>query len=325
MSIVKLNNVGKWFPIRSGILMRVKSYVKAVDGVDIEIRDGDTYAIVGESGSGKTTVGKISIKLVEPTFGSIVFMGRDVTRARGKDLIDFRRSTGIVFQDPYRSLHPRKTVIEIISEPLVIQGRDPGEARKTAEDLADLAGLPKELLYKYPHQLSGGQRQRVAILRALIYRPKYIVLDEPTSALDVSTQAQILNLLDDVKKEFKLSYMLITHNLQIVYHMANRVAIMYLGKVVERGKVDEIFESPKHPYTLALLSSIPASSYVFPGIIKIKKVAPIGDPPSPANPPKGCRFHTRCPFARDICRVEQPVLENIGGEHYVACHLWREL
>ncbi|MEM1610914.1 MAG: ATP-binding cassette domain-containing protein [Sulfolobales archaeon] len=322
MPLLKLINIGKYFPIRSGILMGVKGYVKAVDGVDLEISEGDTHAIVGESGSGKTTLGKVSIRLIEPSFGRILFMDRDVTYVKGEDLKLFRRSTGIVFQDPYKSLHPRKTIIEIISEPLIIHGNDADEARKKAEELATLSGLPKELLYKYPHQLSGGQRQRVAIIRALIYKPKLLVLDEPTSALDVSTQAQILNLLEDLKREFKLSYILITHNLQIVYHMANKVSIMYLGKVVEKGRTEEIFENPKHPYTMALLSAIPAADYIFPSIKLKKKITPIGEPPSPASPPRGCRYHTRCPFATEICKQEHPELQRIESDHYVACHLW---
>lgn len=305
--------------------MRVKGYVRAVDGVDLEVEYGDTYAVVGESGSGKTTLGKTAIRLLEPTFGSIWFMDRDVTRVKGEELRQFRRSTGIVFQDPYRSLHPRRKIIEIISEPLIIHGYDPKESQRAAEELASQAGLPREILSKYPHELSGGQRQRVAIVRALIYRPKLVVLDEPTSALDVSTQAQILNLLDDLKREFKLSYILITHNLQIVYHMASKVAIMYMGKIVEMGSVEEVFESPKHPYTLMLFSSIPAKDYVLKGLKKVPNISPIGEPPSPANPPRGCRFHTRCPFATDICRRVPPELQHVGGSHYVACHLWREI
>jgi oligopeptide/dipeptide ABC transporter ATP-binding protein len=324
--ILRLKNVGKYFPIRGGLLSRVVGYVKAVDGVDLEVEEGDTYAIVGESGSGKTTLGKLSIKLLDPTFGSIEFMGRDVTFAKGKELKDLRRSTGIVFQDPYRSLHPRKKIIDIVSEPLIINGQDPEEAHKIAVEFASMVGLTKDLLYKYPHQLSGGQRQRAAIVRALIYRPRLIVLDEPTSALDVSTQAQILNLLEDLKKEFKLTYILITHNLQIVYHLANKVAVMYLGKIVEKGPVEKIFESPRHPYTISLLSSIPAIDYVFSGgKINIPRITPTGEPPSPTKPPKGCRFHTRCPFVIDICRREEPTLQPVEKDHYVACHLWQKI
>ncbi len=325
MSLLQLVNISKYFPIRAGLLLKVRGYVKAVDRVNLDIEEGDTYAIVGESGSGKTTLGKVAIRLVEPTSGSIIFNGKDVTRVTGKELKEFRRSTGIVFQDPYRSLHPRKTILETITEPFIIHGSDPDEAEKIAKEFIGLVGLPQELLYKYPHQLSGGQRQRVAIVRALIYRPKLIVLDEPTSALDVSTQAQILNLLEDLKKEFKLTYILITHNLQVVYHIANKVAIMYLGKIVEKGRVEEVFEDPKHPYTLSLLSSIPAPEYTFQGSVKFKRISPIGEPPSPTNPPKGCRFHPRCPFAENVCRTEEPILQHIEGEHYVACHLWKDL
>ena len=325
MSLLRLRNIGKYFPIRSGVLMKIRGYVRAVDGIDLEISSEDTHAVVGESGSGKTTLGRVSIRLLEPTFGSIEFMGKDVTRARGRNFLEFRLSTGIVFQDPYRSLHPRKTVVDIISEPLRIRGYDESDIAKRAEEYIGLVGLSREHLYKYPHQLSGGQRQRVAIVRAIIYNPKLVVLDEPTSALDVSTQAQILNLLEDIKREFRLSYMLITHNLQIVYHMANRVSIMYLGKIMERGNVEEVFEKPLHPYTLTLLSSIPAAEHIFPQIVRRRKINPVGEPPSPSNPPKGCRFHTRCPFAREICKTREPVLEHIEGNHYVSCHLWREI
>lgn len=323
--MLELSNLGKYFPIRSGILMRIKSYVKAVDGVDLVVDRGDTLAVIGETGSGKTTLGRTAIRLLEPSFGTISFEGEDVTRARGKELKRFRLSTGIVFQDPNRSLHPRKKILDTVTEPLQIHRiAEKEEARRRAEELFELVGLSKDLIVRYPHQLSGGQRQRASIVRALIYKPKLLVLDEPTSALDVMTQAQILNILKNLKKELGLTYIFISHNLQAVYYIANKVAIMYLGKIVEIGSVDEIFENPLHPYTMALLTSIPASERLGQ-IYKKARVEIVGEPPSPVNPPPGCRFHPRCPFAKEICRRETPVLEKASNTHYVACHLWRSL
>ncbi|MCS7103907.1 MAG: ATP-binding cassette domain-containing protein, partial [Candidatus Korarchaeum sp.] len=256
--MLELKDLKKHFPVRGGIAIRVVGYVRAVDGVSFDIRKGEIFGLVGESGSGKTTLGRTAIKLLEPTSGRIIFKGRDITNLRGKDLLQLRREMQIVFQDPYRALHPKKRVKDIIGEPLIIhEGADERTIREKVSEILKLVGLNPEHINRYPHEFSGGQRQRIVIARALVLRPEFIVLDEPTSALDVSVQAKILNLLSDLKREFDLTYLLISHNLAVVRYMSERVGVMYLGKLIELASTEELFESPLHPYTRGLLRAIP--------------------------------------------------------------------
>lgn len=304
--------------------MRTIGWIRAVDGVSLNVNEGETFGLVGESGSGKTTLGRVVLRLIEPTSGRIIFDGRDITELKGKELLRLRREMQIVFQDPYKALHPKKRVKEIVGEPLMIHEKlSEAEIREKVSEMLKLVGLNPEHMDRYPHEFSGGQRQRIVIARALILRPRFLVLDEPTSALDVSVQAKILNLLSDLKEKFRLTYLLITHNLAVVHHFSDKVAVMYLGKLVEVAPTSKLFESPAHPYTIGLMSSIPIPD---PKLAKSrKKVILMGEIPSPMNPPSGCRFHTRCPYAKDICRVEEPIMEEIGPGHYVACHLWKEM
>jgi oligopeptide/dipeptide ABC transporter ATP-binding protein len=322
--MLRLQDIRKYFPVKGGVLMKVIGEIKAVDGVSMDIGKGETFGLVGETGSGKTTLGRVVLKLIEPTSGRIFFDGRDITELRGKELLPLRREMQIVFQDPYKALHPKKKVKDIVGEPLIIhEGLRGKEVEERVSEILKLVGLNPEHMHRYPHEFSGGQRQRVVIARALILRPKFIVLDEPTSALDVSVQAKILNLLSDLKEKFGLTYLLISHNLAVVRHFSNRVGVMYLGKLVEVAPTEELFENPRHPYTIGLISSIPVPD---PKLVKSRrKLLLLGEIPSPMNPPSGCRFHTRCPYAKEVCRTEEPKIEEISEGHYVACHLWREL
>jgi oligopeptide/dipeptide ABC transporter ATP-binding protein len=322
--MLRLQDIKKYFPVRGGVLMKVIGEIKAVDGVSMDIGKGETFGLVGETGSGKTTLGRVVLKLIEPTSGRIFFDGRDITELRGKELLPLRREMQIVFQDPYKALHPKKKVKDIVGEPLIIhEGLRGKEVEERVSEMLKLVGLNPEHMHRYPHEFSGGQRQRIVIARALILRPKFIVLDEPTSALDVSVQAKILNLLSDLKEKFGLTYLLISHNLAVVRHFSNRVGVMYLGKLVEVAPTEELFENPRHPYTIGLISSIPVPD---PKLVKSRrKLLLLGEIPSPMNPPSGCRFHTRCPYAKEVCRTEEPKIEEISEGHYVACHLWREL
>jgi oligopeptide/dipeptide ABC transporter ATP-binding protein len=322
--MLRLQDIRKYFPVRGGVLMKVIGEIKAVDGVSMDIGEGETFGLVGETGSGKTTLGRVVLKLIEPTSGRIFFDGRDITELRGKELLPLRREMQIVFQDPYKALHPKKKVKDIVGEPLIIhEGLRGKEVEERVSEMLKLVGLNPEHMHRYPHEFSGGQRQRIVIARALILRPKFIVLDEPTSALDVSVQAKILNLLSDLKEKFGLTYLLISHNLAVVRHFSNRVGVMYLGKLVEVAPTEELFENPRHPYTIGLISSIPVPD---PKLVKSRrKLLLLGEIPSPMNPPSGCRFHTRCPYAKEVCRTEEPKIEEISEGHYVACHLWREL
>ena len=322
--MLEVQDLKKYFPVRGGVAMRVIGYVKAVDGVSISIEKGETFGLVGESGSGKTTLGRTVLKLTEPTSGRIIFDGKDITHLKGKEMIPLRREMQIVFQDPYRALHPRKRVKDIVGEPLVIHEKvSESEIRERVAEMLKLVGLNVEHMDRYPHEFSGGQRQRIVIARALILRPKFIVLDEPTSALDVSVQAKILNLLNDLKERFQLTFLLISHNLAVVQYMSHRIGVMYLGKLVEVADSDELFENPLHPYTHALMSAIPVPD---PKLAKKKrKVTLKGEIPSPLNPPSGCRFHTRCPYAKDICKKEEPPLVEVKPGHFVACHFWEEI
>jgi oligopeptide/dipeptide ABC transporter ATP-binding protein len=315
-TLIELNNVKKWFPIKSGLLTPVKNFVHAVDGVSLVVNKGETLGIVGESGCGKTTLGRLILALIPITSGTIMYDGLELKKMRNKDI---RKKMQIVFQDPGGSMNPRMTVRSIVSEPLIVNGYSDGaEMTKKVGDLLESVGLQRNHMTRFPHEFSGGQKQRVALARALALEPDFILLDEPTSALDVSVQAQVLNLLDEIQKERDLTFVFITHSLNVVHHISDRVAVMYLGKIVELAETDALFERPAHPYTHALLSAIPEPTV---GQDRTDRIVLSGDVPSPADPPPGCRFHTRCPIAKvGVCDVNEPELEEIDVGHKVACH-----
>lgn len=316
-NLLDVMNLKTWFPIRRGLLGRVKGHVKAVDGVSFSMAPGEVLALVGESGCGKTTVGRTILRLIPATEGKVMFEGVSVFDAKDKELMAMRERMQIIFQDPYSSLNPRMTVGSIVGEGLVIHGRGTSaERREKVAALLTKVGLNPDYMSRYPHEFSGGQRQRIGIARALALSPKFIVCDEAVSALDVSVQAQVLNLLKDLKNEMGLSYLFIAHNLSVVEHLADRVAVMYLGRIVELCSRDDLYRSPRHPYTQALLSAIPE---ITPGVRKERKAVG-GELPSPANPPSGCHFHPRCPLATERCRKEVPVLRQIAPNHQVSCH-----
>ncbi|MFT5508397.1 MAG: oligopeptide/dipeptide ABC transporter ATP-binding protein [Hyphomicrobiaceae bacterium] len=316
--VLEVVDLKKHFPVKKGIFQTTVGQVFAVDGVSFTINEGETLGLVGESGCGKSTVGRALMRLIEPTSGTIKLDGRDVTNLSKRELRPFRREMQIIFQDPFSSLDPRMTAGKIVGEPLSVHGigdsRD--ERREMVAELFERVGLRKGQMDNFPHQFSGGQRQRIGIARALALNPKLIVGDEPVSALDVSIQAQVINLLLDLQAERQLSYLFISHNLAVVEHISHKIAVMYLGRIVEYASKEAIFRSPKHPYTKALLSAVPVPDPT----LKRDKLVLQGDVPSPVNPPKGCHFHTRCPFAEDICRKDSPPLREITPGQLAACH-----
>jgi oligopeptide/dipeptide ABC transporter ATP-binding protein len=317
--LLRIDGLVKHFPIRAGLFKRQVGSVHAVDGVNLSLRAGETLGLVGESGCGKTTLARTVIKLTEPTEGSIVFGGRDITKFSRRQMREVRREMQIVFQDPYASLNPRMTVREIVSEPLRIHGLYKGKQRKDrVSELLRTVGLSPEHGNRFPHEFSGGQRQRIGIARSLALNPQMLILDEPVSALDVSIRAQVINLLESLQQEFRLTYLFVAHDLSLVRHVSDRVAVMYLGKVVELGTRDQIYAEPCHPYTQALLSAVPVEDPARRG--QRERIVLTGDVPSPANPPSGCRFRTRCWKAQQICAEEEPPLIDRGHGHPSACH-----
>jgi peptide/nickel transport system ATP-binding protein len=318
--LVELDDLRVWFPIKKGVLLdRHVGDVKAVDGVSLAIERGETVGLVGESGCGKSTVGRAMLRLYEPTGGRVLFEGEDTTHMSEAQLRPLRRQMQMVFQDPFASLNPRHSVGRTIAEPLRVHGiAKGGEADARVREILEVVGLPPDAANRYPHEFSGGQRQRVGLARALSLNPSLVVCDEPVSALDVSIQAQIVNLLEHLQKEFGLTYLFIAHDLAVVRHISDRIAVMYLGKIVEVAPADDLYDNPLHPYTLTLLSAIPIPD---PAVERNRRSIRVqGDLPSPANPPAACRFHTRCPFVQPTrCRDEEPVLRTLDG-HLVACH-----
>lgn len=324
-TFIKVEELTKFFPITKGVFFRKQvGAIKAVDNISFEIAKGETLGLVGESGCGKTTVGRTILHLYSPTKGKVFYKGKDLGRLNHEQLRRLRQHLQIIFQDPYASLNPRMNIGRIVSEPLVIHNvGTKRERQERAKELLSIVGLNPYFITRYPHEFSGGQRQRIGVARALALNPEFIVCDEPISALDVSIQAQIINLLQELQEHFMLTYLFIAHDLSMVRHLSDRIAVMYLGKIVELAERDELFKRPAHPYTKALLSAVP-----IPDPMKESKRVPIilsGDVPSPANPPKGCRFHTRCPVGMDICREEPPIWKEISSKHWVECHLEQKL
>jgi len=332
--LLNVERLKKYFPVRKGVFRRVIGHVKAVDRVDLLIRQGETFGLVGESGCGKTTIGRAILRLIEPSGGKIRFQSRklaeagepykdvDIATASPEELKLLRREIQIIFQDPYSSLDPRMTVETIVGEPLIVHSLAKGSEREDrVRRLLDAVGLNPEQMARYPHQFSGGQRQRVGIARALALEPELVIADEPVSALDVSIQAQVINLLQDLQQQFGLTYLLISHDLSVVKYISDRVAVMYLGKIVELSKTEDLFLNPKHPYTEALMSAVPVPDPDYP----MAQILLEGDVPSPLNPPRGCYFHPRCQYAKEICRNEAPPFRDMGNEHFVSCHFARTL
>ncbi|TSA49058.1 dipeptide ABC transporter ATP-binding protein [archaeon] len=326
--LLDVKGLKKHFPVRKGLLRRVVAQVKAVDGVDMYIKEGETLGLVGESGCGKTTTGRSILRLIEPTAGEIIFKSKklgtdggykevDVAKASRKTLKALRRDMQIIFQDPYSSLNPRMTVGSIVGEPLLVHKIARGREREErVRELLAAVGLKPDHMKRYPHEFSGGQRQRIGVARALALDPQLIVADEPVSALDVSIQAQVLNLMEGLQEEFGLTYLFVAHDLSVVKHISDRVAVMYLGKIVELAVTEELFGHPKHPYTEALMSAVPVPDPDY----NMERILLEGDVPSPVNPPSGCYFHPRCRYAQEICKTEEPIYRDLGNEHFVKCH-----
>jgi oligopeptide/dipeptide ABC transporter ATP-binding protein len=319
-ALIEVKNLVKYFPIKRGVIRQKEiGAVKAVDDISFDVRSGETLGLVGETGCGKSTTARLLIRLLDPTSGQVLFEGEDIAQRKGEGLKALHREMQMVFQDPYSSLNPRKTVGSIIAEPFVIHGlhKGEGERKKLVQELMDRVGLNPEHYNRYPHEFSGGQRQRIGVARAIALEPKVLVADEPVSALDVSIQAQVLNLLRSLQREMGLTLIFIAHDLSVVRHMCDRVAVMYLGKIVEVAPSDALYAFPRHPYTGALLSAVPVPD---PTAGRRERQLLSGDVPSPANPPSACRFHTRCPKAQEVCSLQEPVLELKGTEDMTACH-----
>jgi peptide/nickel transport system ATP-binding protein len=325
-TLLEVHDLKKHFPIQRGLFRRTVGHVRAVDGVNIRVNVGETLGLVGESGCGKTTTGRLILRAIDPTEGQILFHRDegmvDIATMSKSQLKTLRREMQIIFQDPFSSLNPRMTVYDIITEPLIIHGeRDQDVLNTRVRDLLEMVGLKSQHMNRYPYAFSGGQRQRIGIARALALRPKLIVADEPVSALDVSIQAQVINLLEDLQQEFDLTYLFIAHDLSVVEHISDRVAVMYLGKIVEVAPAVQLYAEPKHPYTEALLSAIPRAD----PDQKSRRIILAGDVPSPAAPPPGCKFHPRCRYAQSICTEQEPALIEVAPEHFAACHFANEL
>jgi len=328
-SILKVENLKKWFEVRMGffssILSRRKLFVRAVDGINFDVRKQEIFGLAGESGSGKTTTGRLILRLIEPTGGKIIFKGVEITGLDDKEFKPYRRKMQIIFQDPYESLNPRMTIFDIVAEPLRVQKIVTSEreveerVHKVLEDVELIP--PDEFTFRYPHELSGGQRQRVAVARALIVNPEFIVADEPVSMLDVSIRAEVLNLMFELMKKYGVSFLYITHDLALARHICDRIAVMYLGKIMEMGTTERIIYEPLHPYTGALMEAVPSPD---PDARRIEVVIK-GEIPSPINPPSGCRFSTRCPKRMEICTEKEPEIINVGKDHLVACHLYGKI
>ncbi|PUB10746.1 ABC transporter ATP-binding protein [Paenisporosarcina sp. OV554] len=320
-SLLEVQNIKKYFPLKKKLFSRQQEYVKAVDGVSFQVQKGETLSLVGESGCGKSTTGRVLMKLLDATEGKVFFEGNDITNLNDDEIRPLRREFQMVFQDPYASLNPRLKIRDIIEEPLIVHNVEKKKRTERVNELLEIVGLNRYHADRYPHEFSGGQRQRIGIARALAVNPKLIIADEPVSALDVSIQSQILNLLKDLQDEFNLTYIFIAHDLSVVEHISDRVGVMYLGRLVELASRDSLFANPFHPYTKALLSAVPIADPT----IKRDRIILKGDIPSPANPPTGCTFHTRCPFAQQVCKEIVPEFREIKPEHYVACHFAEEL
>jgi peptide/nickel transport system ATP-binding protein len=326
--IIEVTDLKKYFPLSLGffrsLVSRKALFVKAVDGISFDVKKGEIFALAGESGSGKTTTGRMILKLIEPTGGKIYFHNKEITRLSGREFKPYRKRMQIIFQDPYESLNPKMMIHDIVAEPLHVQGvgNEAEVSEKVNRALEDVElAPPEEFVHRFPHELSGGQRQRVAVARGLVLQPEFMVADEPVSMLDVSIRAEILNLMIDLVDKYKVSFLYITHDLALARHICNRIAVLYLGKIMEKGSVDNVILEPLHPYTRALMGAVPVPDPTS----RRTEVVIKGEIPSPVNPPSGCRFHTRCPaYIGDVCRMKEPPLVDVGNNHYVACHLYGE-